>query len=130
MQKPFSFNKKEKLKSKKLLEQLFAEGKSFNVFPIKVIYRFLDEMEHEHLAQVAVGTSTKNFKRANKRNRIKRLLRENYRLNKAPLLAALQEKNKRLGIFFLYIDKEVPKYSTLNFKMPLAIERLVKDVLD
>lgn len=130
MQKPFSFNKKEKLKSKKLLEQLFADGKSFNVFPIKVIYRFLDEMEHEQLAQVAVGTSTKNFKRANKRNRIKRLLRENYRLNKAPLLAALQEKNKRLGIFFLYIDKELPQYSTLNFKMPLAIERLVKDVLD
>lgn len=130
MPKTFTFSKSEKLKSKKLLEQLFTEGKSCSVFPIKAIYRFLDEMEHQQPVQVGVGTSSKIFKKATQRNRIKRLLRETYRKNKLPLLAALKQQNKCLSVFLLYVDRDLPKHNTLDFKMPILVDKIVADVLD
>lgn len=124
MQKQFSFNKKEKLKSKKLLQQLFSTGKSFNVYPIKIIYSFVNDIENDAYIKVGVGTSTKNFKKATKRNRIKRLLRENYRLQKTELVKALHQSQKKIVVFFLYLDKEMPNYEILQTKMKISLEKL------
>lgn len=125
MQKLFSFNQKEKLKSKKLLQQVFSTGKSFNVYPLKIIYCIVNEDECDGMIKIGVGTSTKNFKRATKRNRIKRLLRENYRLQKTELLQALHHSEKKIAVFFLYLDKEMPEYGILQTKMKVALEKLV-----
>ena len=71
----------EKLKSKKLLDALFSSGKKINGFPIKLVYKPLD-FEDDCLIKVGVSVPKRNFKKAVDRNRIKRLMREAYRLNK------------------------------------------------
>lgn len=124
MIKPFSYNKEEKLKSRKLLEQLFATGKSLLVFPIKVFYLQVQE-PIDFPIKVGVGTSTRNFKKATDRNRIKRLLREAYRTNKLPLHTFTSNNQKQVAVFFLYIDKALPDGKLLQTKMPIAIEKVI-----
>ena len=70
-----TFKKQEKLKKSKLIEQLFAQGKSLTIFPIKLIYL---EINHNspYKIQAGVTVSKRNFRKAVDRNRIKRLLRE------------------------------------------------------
>ncbi len=121
----FSYSKEEKLKSRKLLEQLFATGKSFNTFPVKVLYLEVEE-PLDFPIKIGVGCSSRNFKKATDRNRIKRLLRENYRLNKALLHTAIAATNKQIAVFFLYIDKTMPEQEILQTKMPIVVEKLSK----
>lgn len=122
----FSYNKKEKLKSRKQLEQLFTAGTTFTVFPIKVIYKGVEVQNS--ILKTGVGASRKNFKKAVDRNRIKRLLRETYRTEKTVLLNYLQPNKKQIALFFLYIDKSLPDYKTLKQKMQQAIEKLIKNL--
>jgi ribonuclease P protein component len=119
----FTYNRKEKLKSRKVLSTLFAEGKSFSVFPVKVFYLPVTET-HAALIQTGVGVSARHFKKAVDRNRIKRLLRECYRLNKTQLHAAALAKEKKMAFFFLYIGKEVPAFALLDEKMKTLITKL------
>ncbi len=127
--KPFSYNKKEKLKSRTQLEAIFASGKSFSVFPIKVFFLEADATQTERV-KAGVGVSARHFKKAVHRNRIKRLLREAYRLEKQILHQQLNEQQKQFAIFFLYIDKEMPSYEVLRGKMKDAIEKLMKKTVD
>ena len=76
--------------------------------------------------KAAVGVSSRNFKKAVQRNRIKRLLREGYRTEKLPLHQHLEQTHKQLIIFILYIDKVMPDYKTIKEKMPFIVERLIK----
>ncbi|MES1226963.1 MAG: ribonuclease P protein component, partial [Bacteroidota bacterium] len=82
MAKQFTLGKKERLKSRKSIEQLFNEGKSFAVSPCRVFYMILpfNATSTSFIVQFGAGVSTKNFKKAVDRNRIKRLVREAYRL--------------------------------------------------
>ena len=127
-QKVFTYNKKEKLKSKKQIEALFAKGKSFTVFPIKIFY-LLHENNIDFFAKAGVGVSYKYFKKAAERNRIKRLLRETYRKEKLPLYTYLQQNNKQVIFFLLYIDKALPQYLEIKKSMFAIISKLIK-VLD
>jgi len=121
--KEFSYNKKEKLKSKKQLDELFQKGKSFTVFPVKIFYAFADEQDN--VIKTGVGVSSRHFKKAVHRNRIKRLLREAYRTEKQPLHAYLNNNEKQLVLFLLFIDKELPQYAVLKEKMKWCIQRLI-----
>ena len=123
----FTYNKHEKLKSRKLLQQLFATARSFSVFPVKVFYMPLDEAV-EKTVQVGVGVSARNFRKAVDRNRIKRVLRECYRLNKTVLHEAVNDKKKPLAVFILYLGKELPEYALLDEKMKLALTKLVSNI--
>jgi ribonuclease P protein component len=122
MPKQFSYNKKEKLKSRKQLEQLFANGKSFLVFPIKVFY--MEVADSTSPLQTGVGVGSRHFKKAVDRNRIKRLMREHYRLNKNILQEHLIIKEKKAIVFLLYIDKAMPSFESLNGKITIVLEKL------
>ncbi len=122
MQQAFTYNKKEKLKSKKELDSLFEKGKSFLVFPLKIFYNF-SEKENENNINVGVGVSKRNFKNATDRNRIKRLLREAYRLNKLPIHQNIT--NKQLHFFILFIDKTMPENRmAIDNKMIKVLDKL------
>lgn len=123
----FSYNKFEKLKSRKQIELLFAKGKSISAFPVKVFYL---PVEHtpEHPVQVGVGVSARNFKKAVDRNTIKRRMREAYRLHKLPLHEQLVAQQKSVAVFILWIDKQIPTTAALQDLMPTVIEKLIKQL--
>ena len=121
----YFFKKEDKLKSRKAIDAVFKDGQSFSNYPLKVIW--LPQNARETL-QAAVGVSSRNFKKATDRNRIKRLMREAYRLQKAQLQDHLLAKEKNVSVFFLYVGKELPLYPLVFEKMGSALKRLVKFV--
>jgi ribonuclease P protein component len=125
MAKIFTYSKKEKLKSRKLTSLLFTSGKSFSIFPLKVFY-MRPTIEMDFNIKIGVGATTRNFKKAVDRNRIKRLLREAYRTEKIPLHNYLEAEKKQVAFFILYIDKTLPEKNIIKNKMPFVIEKLLK----
>src|SRR3954453_10349517 len=125
--KTFTYNRKEKLKSRKQLEALFSKGRTFLCFPVKVFY-MLPELPSDNIIKTGVGASSRQYKKAVQRNRIKRLLREAYRLNKQPLHQFLQGYNRQLVVFLLYVDKQMPKKDSIQTKMPVILEKLMSEV--
>jgi ribonuclease P protein component len=120
-----TFTKDERLSSRKLIEQVAKEGKSFLVHPFKVI-ALETALESNHPAQVMMSAAKKRFPRAVDRNRIKRLMREAYRKNKHVLYAPLNEQNKKLALMLIYVGAELPEYKLAEDKIILILQRLSK----
>lgn len=115
----FTFPKKEKLKSKVVIDRLFKEGVSKFKYPFKVL--FLEQVpQGNSFPQVLISVSKRNFKHAVDRNRIKRLIREAYRLQKAELLALFLSKPAYIAI--LYTSKEEIPLEELKKKLYLIIK--------
>jgi ribonuclease P protein component len=128
--KQFTLGRDERLKSRKQIEKLFAEGGSFVVSPFRVYFivnglpiAIGTSLVNSSL-QFGVGVSNRNFKRAVDRNRIKRLTREAWRLQKNELKERLKRINKQLNVFFIYIGKELPDFATVKDKVAVALKKL------
>ncbi|MDG3582974.1 MULTISPECIES: ribonuclease P protein component [Galbibacter] len=106
-----SFSKEERLKNKILIGTLFSEGSSVSKYPLRLIYMRAQETEGAKL-KAAVSVSKRSFKKAVDRNRIKRLVREAYRLNKHLFIQSTGE-NPYL-FMLLYTGKEIPSFKKLN----------------
>ena len=119
-----TFKRDEKLKSRKLIQLLFKEGKSFSHFPLRIIYA-QPEKNYSHL-QATFSVSSKNFKKAVDRNRVKRLMREAYRLQKASLSNKLEEDKKNLVVFIIYTGGAPPEYDSIFEKMGKGLEQLLQ----
>ncbi|MBV4359167.1 ribonuclease P protein component [Pinibacter aurantiacus] len=128
MSKIHTLGKTERLKSRKLIDSLFQKGKSMNVFPFRVYYMFTD-LNADTPVQAGVSASKKYFKRAVDRNRIKRLTREAYRLQKIPLKEVLQAKNLQLAVFFIYTGKTIPTYIEVFEKMGIIVNKLSEQIV-
>lgn len=119
--------KPERLSRKKIIEKLFAGGsRSFSIFPLRVVWLPVEELDVQ--ASLLVSVSKRRFKRAVKRNRVKRQIREAYRLNKQPLLEALAEKDFRLALAFIYLSDELVDSTVIAEKMKIALVRIVEKV--
>jgi len=127
MPERFTSPKTERLKSRKQIDILFAAGKAFSVFPLRVIYQFSLPADKAGL-QIGVTASKRYFKKAVDRNRIKRLLREAYRLQKAELVAQVKAAHKTGHLFFVYTDKTIADFETIRFAMNKCLQRLSKVV--
>jgi len=115
----FSFNKKEKLKSKKLIDLLFTEGQSVSAYPLRLVY-MPTTFNEDIMAKTGVSVSKRNFKTAVDRNRIKRLLRESYRLNKGAYFNNLTTQH---AFMILYIGKNKPTLTQVENRMKLLFEK-------
>lgn len=129
MTKQFTLGKNERLKSRKQIEKLFAEGNSFVVHPFRVYFLVHGPWTMDHGLQFGVGVSAKIFKRAVDRNRIKRLTREAWRLQKNdPIAIGLKElvkaSGKQLNVFFIYTGKELPDFTTVKDKVAVVLKKL------
>lgn len=117
----FSYSKKDKLKSKKDIEQLFTEGKAVTAFPLKLIY-LKTNFEDGSTLKTGVSVSKRLHKTAVSRNRIKRLLREAYRLNK-PLY--FNNSSASYTFMILYLSKEGTTFDKLNTNMKSLFEKFI-----
>ena len=123
MKSRYSFSKPEHLCGEKKIAQLHTEGKAFIVYPLRIVYCFLPE-EDKFPAKVMISVPKKRFKRAVKRNRLKRLMRESYRLNKQTLLDALTEKKLQAHISFQYISDEMLDFEYIEKRMKIAMKKI------
>ncbi len=122
MTEKLTLGKNERLKSRKLIEQLFSVGNKFGVAPLRIFYLYKEEKKM--MLQFGVGVSSRNFKKSVDRNRIKRMMREAYRLQKPTLQNQLKEKCSELNLFVIYTGKEVPAYTEVHSKMKKVLDKL------
>lgn len=121
----YTLHKSERLNRKKIIDKMFAGGAhSFSVFPIRVVYLPVEELEEP--ASILVSVSKRRFKRAVKRNRVKRQIREAYRLHKQALWDVLVAKNQKIGIAFIYLSDELVNSSFLQERMGIALSRVIE----
>ena len=118
-----TLHKVERLDKKKIIEKMFAGGsRSFSVFPLRVVYLPVEELEAD--ASILISVSKRRFKRAVKRNRVKRQIREAYRVNKHELLNILVERKCRLAIAFIYLSDQLVESSIIEDRMRIALVRI------
>jgi len=125
-QKRFTFRKNERLCSRTTIQTLFTKGKSFVKYPFRISYISIDE-DTAAEAQVLISVSKKRFKRAYKRNRLKRLTREAYRLNKHDFLSHLKIQDKKLAVAFIYLPTEILEYADVEKGMKKALTKIISD---
>jgi len=118
-----TFPKKERLHSKKLIQELFDKGSYFYLYPFKVLYLPVTEGGP---IQVLFSVSKRKFKRAVDRNLIKRKIKEAYRLNKH-LLNSTPEEQPSLLIAYIYTGKEIPDYHFLEKRLSKSLRRLIEN---
>ena len=123
----FTVKKEERLCSKKQFDRLFAEGTSFLVYPLKVVF-VETENDDSYPVRVAFAVSKKLYKRAVKRNLIKRRMREAYRLNKPVFYRRCG--NKKLAVIFIYIGKEILSYQRIEPAMKKALNKIADKLPD
>jgi len=117
----FKYTKKDKLKSKKVIDLLFTEGKSISIYPLRLVYLKTEHDDNSHI-KAGVSVSKRLHKTAVARNRIKRLLREAYRLNK-PLF--FNNSSTSYAFMILYLSKDGTTFEELNTKMKLLFEKFL-----
>jgi ribonuclease P protein component len=131
----FTFQRHERLKSRKLTESLFKKGHSFAVFPFRVVYMTTatgfeipeaKSFKHNCPAQMGVGVGARHFKKAVDRNRIKRITREAWRVQKATLYHSLHEKKIQAAVFLIYQSKEKLDHSTISAAIQEVIQKLIR----
>ena len=122
MAKQFTLGKNERLKHRKFIEKLFRQGKSFSVFPYRVFYLFDDNLPAP--LQAGFSASSRNFKRAVDRNRIKRITKEAYRLQKNGVRDKAAEKGIKLAVFLVYVDKELPALEIVMKRVEIILKKL------
>jgi ribonuclease P protein component len=122
----FTLGKNERLKSRKQIEHLFKDGQRFAIAPFRIFYSFQNSPASiRQMLQAGFGASSRNFKTAVDRNRIKRLTKEAWRLQKNELQDALKEQNQSLNVFLIYTGKELPAYDEVLTSMKTILSKLL-----
>ncbi|MBU0489042.1 MAG: ribonuclease P protein component [Bacteroidetes bacterium] len=122
----FTFKKSERLCGTKQFAELFASGRSFVVFPYRIV--FLEkEADNNPAVLFAVSIPRRRMKRAVDRNKLKRRTREVWRKNKADLIDHFTKHHKKCYVAFIYLENDLVSYQVAERKIKDAINRLIKE---
>jgi len=113
----FRFSKDARLSGRKAIENLFENGRSFSAFPLKVIFELCQSADQA--SKVLITVPARTFRKATDRNKLKRRIREGYRLNKS-----LLSSTSAFTVAYIYIAKEVLPSSTIHEAIQSSLRRL------
>jgi ribonuclease P protein component len=119
----FKFPKAEKLCERKNIDSIFESGSAFYVHPVKVYYQISSD-EKGAAVQVLISIPKRNIKKAVDRNRLKRIIRECYRLQKNMLSEKCLNENVKLKLAFIYTLRKPMEYHELHEIIFLILQRL------
>lgn len=120
----YTLPKRERLHLKRDLDLLFGQGRSFVSYPLRVIYLVSREPQDERV-QMMVSVGKKYFRRAVKRNRVKRLIRESYRLNKHSWLVELKEQRVWIKIGYICVSKDLPSFGEVERAVVKSFKHII-----
>lgn len=120
----YTLSKEERLSWKRYIDLLFTKGQSFVAFPLRVVFLPLNDEALPAVSSILISVSKKKFKRAVKRNLVKRQVREAYRVRKYELTDTLKERNLKLLVGFIYLEKEIKPFADIEKAMNKAIRLL------
>ena len=112
----FTYSKKEKLCSRKVISRLFENGNSFYSEPFRLLWLKSEDI-NPFPALTGVSVGKRSFPRAVDRNRIKRLIREAWRINKHQLYSQLEKLNLQIFIMIIYAGNKMPEYREIEVQM-------------
>ena len=121
-----TLSKDERLCSRTDIEELFnsSSHRSMTVFPLRVVYVERKRFADEQTLQMLVSVPKKSFKRAVKRNRVKRQVREAFRMSKQPLTELLTERNLTLDVAFIWLDNNLHSSNEVKSKVEKMLRRI------
>jgi ribonuclease P protein component len=122
-----TFRKKERLCNFSSINTLFAEGHSFFIHPLKIVWMETPG-EGDSPAQLLISVPKRNFKRAVDRNLIKRQIRESFRHHKEELYVFLGAENRKCSLAIVFAAKGKVSFAELDAKLLSALQRLVKEL--
>jgi len=117
-----TFNKNERLSSRKIISALFEKGKVVTVFPFRLNW-MVTSLSSGSPAQIAFSVPVKNFRHAVDRNRIKRQMREVYRKNKSSLYALLKDHQIQCAVMVVFIGKSKLSFEEIEKNLNLTLLR-------
>ena len=120
-----TFKKSERLTSKTIMENVFANGSMLKKYPFLIKYLPYN-FEDGNTVKIVITVPKRRIKKATVRNRIRRQIKEVYRLNKADLLQVIKQSESGLALFLIYTGKEKPDYSVIEVKLKLLLKELSK----
>ena len=118
-----TFCKDERLKREQHIETLFRSGKAFSVFPIRIIWHLVPRGEERFPARAGFVVPKKKFKHAVDRNRLKRLMREAWRLQKGAFYESIPPLSQ-LHLFFIYTDVQLAPLEPVQKSVAKGIIKL------
>ena len=116
---------KEHLKSKRVIEQVYANGASVTSYPMRAIFIEQPVEEQEPTASILINVSKKRFRHAVDRNLVKRRIREAYRTSKHPFIEALENNGKKMAVAIIYIDNKHNSTAFIRKKMGKLLEGIL-----
>ena len=125
--KSCGLSKTERLSSKKVIENVVKSTTGCAFFPLKCKY-LIQPQEKDSNVVFFISVSKRHFKKAVDRNRIKRLIREVYRLNKHNLITVAQDKPCTLYLMFRFTGTDLPQFDLIESKINLIFKRLIKAI--
>ena len=120
-----TFPLKEHLKSKSVIEQLYAKGASVTVFPLRAVFIEQAQEQQEPVAAILINVAKKRFRHAVDRNLVKRRIREAYRTSKHPFVEALENNGKKMAVAMIYIDNKHNSTAFIRKKMARLLESIL-----
>jgi ribonuclease P protein component len=118
-----SFSKPERLRSKVIIDKLFAKSNSFSSYPIRFLFCSA-ELQTGFPAQTLFVVPKKKFRKAHDRNLLKRRMKEAYRINKQLLYEALSSKDQQLTIAVIYTSSKHEEFGVIESAVKAFFEKM------